>query len=227
VSSDGFLSGTSAALDRAANDGDPPLAAEGVSQARACGQWLRAFLADKSQIYCSPARRAVDTALALGIGRPRRAQALADRDWGTWFGGFSSDQLADRLDDARRAASCDPWDWHPPGGESLRDLRERVGRLFAGLLSEWREEKEALVVVSHGEPLLVARVAIEGNIHRHPLHQLPSGPSHALPNAGVLIYSRIGPYDDIDAGYRWRHLQCDFSGSRPERPTLEWVDIKG
>jgi 2,3-bisphosphoglycerate-dependent phosphoglycerate mutase len=226
VTTGSFSQETSAGFDRVANGVDPPLAAEGVAQAHACGQWLQALLAGMSQVYCSPARRAVDTALALGIGRPRRARALADRDWGSWFVGFASDQLVDRLDEARQAASRDPWDWRPPGGESLRDLRQRVGIFLIRLLSEWRDKKRTLVVVSHGEPLLATRALVEGNVRRHPLRQLPSGPLHALPNAGVLIYSRIGPNGDVDTEYRWRCLQYDFSASHPERPPLEWVNIK-
>ena len=89
---------------------------------------LRASLPCAAAAFCSPARRTIETALALGLD-PIHADALREQDFGAWTGRQHSD-IARELGGAyetfwRQAASN-----RPPGGESFAD---QIDRVAAGL----------------------------------------------------------------------------------------------
>jgi alpha-ribazole phosphatase len=89
---------------------------------------LRAGLPGAGAAYCSPARRTVETALALGLD-PIHGDAFREQNFGAWTGRRHSD-IASELGDAyaifwRNAATN-----RPPGGESFAD---QIARVAAGL----------------------------------------------------------------------------------------------
>lgn len=89
---------------------------------------LRASLPGGSAAYCSPARRTVETALALGLA-PVHDASFREQSFGAWTGRRHT-EIARELGDAyeifwRKAATN-----RPPGGESFAD---QIARVAAGL----------------------------------------------------------------------------------------------
>ncbi|MFD4257569.1 histidine phosphatase family protein [Streptomyces sp. NPDC058534] len=158
----------------------------GREQARACGRWLRGLGLDVTAVCSSPSERARETAALLGLaGVVEPCLPLAERAWGRWFEGAEGDTVDERRAEARRQARADPWGWRPEGGESLREVRDRVGCWLAATLAGLRSG--ALVAVSHGEAIMAARTALEPSWSAHPL-PLPRGAGHTVPNGAVLLY---------------------------------------
>jgi alpha-ribazole phosphatase len=89
---------------------------------------LRASLPGASAAYCSPARRTIETALALGLD-PIHAAAFREQDFGAWTGRRHSD-IARELGDAYAIFWRDAATNRPPGGESFAD---QIARVAAGL----------------------------------------------------------------------------------------------
>jgi probable phosphoglycerate mutase len=92
----------------------------------------------------SPLARAVETAEILSGVAPRHEPALTEMDWGEWEG-FDLHTLRERHGDAFARNEAAGLDFRPPGGESPRDVRDRVVRFLAASATAHR----ALIVVSH------------------------------------------------------------------------------
>jgi broad specificity phosphatase PhoE len=86
---------------------------------------LAAVVADGLDlVVSSPARAAVRTSEALGAV-PVLESALRDREHGAWTGRRYAELVAEEPAAVRRWLA-DP-DWAPPGGESVREVVDRVG----------------------------------------------------------------------------------------------------
>jgi len=85
---------------------------------------LRVYLPSEAKVYASPARRAVDTAKALGLD-PVLKPELAEQDFGDWTG-HRHDDLATAGGAAYAEFWRDPARSIPPGGESFADQIKRV-----------------------------------------------------------------------------------------------------
>ncbi len=72
----------------------------------------------------SPLKRAVETARLLG-GAPREEQRLIEMNWGEWEGD-TLESLRQRLGAAMAENEDRGLDFRPPGGESPRDLQDRL-----------------------------------------------------------------------------------------------------
>lgn len=175
------------------------LTARGRAQARACGSRLADFGFEVAAVCASPSERTLQTAALLGLpGEVLPCPPLAERDWGSWFEGAEGDEAAERHVQARREMQADPWGWRPEGGESLREVRDRVGGWISAALADLHGG--ALVAVSHGEAILAARMVLEPSWRAGPL-ALPHGDGHALPYGAALAY---GFEPDVDVpGHRW------------------------
>ena len=92
------------------------------------------------RVVSSPLRRCVETAALLGCGDPEREPRLAEMSWGAWEG-RRLEELRAELGDAMRANEARGWDFRPEGGESPREVLERV--------RPWLAE-----VAARGEPTL-------------------------------------------------------------------------
>lgn len=77
------------------------------------------------QWYSSPLVRAVETARLLGAMSPRAAQALIEMDWGAWEGRTLA-SLRRRLGERMSLNESRGLDFRPPGGESPREVRDRL-----------------------------------------------------------------------------------------------------
>ncbi|OMH39742.1 histidine phosphatase family protein [Motiliproteus sp. MSK22-1] len=93
--------------------------------------------------YCSPLKRARQTAENLGIQHYQIEPALIEMDWGTWEGQRLPDLRA-QLGDKMRTAEAMGLDLQAPEGESPRQVQQR---LLAWL--ETLQEKEHAGIVCH------------------------------------------------------------------------------
>lgn len=107
------------------------------------------------EALCSPARRARDTARALGLDAEPVAE-LRECAFGTWAGRTLA-EISDESPDAARSWMLDPTAC-PHGGESLAELIDRVG--------SWLDAQRRLggraVAVTHGGVVKAAVTAALG-----------------------------------------------------------------
>jgi alpha-ribazole phosphatase len=102
------------------HDGDAPADTSDQTALAA----LRARLPAACQVYASPARRTVDTAIALGLS-PIEESRLREQNFGDWTGRRHEEIEAESgsaYDDFWRAPATN----RPPGGESFSDQIARV-----------------------------------------------------------------------------------------------------
>ncbi|WP_225796217.1 histidine phosphatase family protein [Streptomyces aculeolatus] len=119
-----------AELRHAAFGADEPLDAAGRGAAERAGAHAAASLRTHTPAYAAPSVRCRQTADALGLAAEPEAE-LADWDVGIWRG-RELEELAAAEGEAVRAWLTDPAA-APHGGESLLQLRGRVGVWLDGL----------------------------------------------------------------------------------------------
>lgn len=132
---------------------DEPLDARGLrDMAALTATW------PPDRCWCSPARRAVDTAEALSL--PARPEPLLrDCDFGEWAGCGLAKVEAD-AGEAFGRWLADP-DATPPGGESLTHLHRRVVKW----LDAQRDQPGRTVAVTHSAVIRIAIVhALEAGL---------------------------------------------------------------
>lgn len=124
---------------------DPPLSAEGLSQAERLAERLASE--QVAAVYSSDLRRAADTADLIArrhgltvISDP----GLREANFGAWTG-LTYDEIAARAPAALRAWIDDPMGNAPPDGETLAALSERV---YAAA-----PRRDGAVIVGHGGSL--------------------------------------------------------------------------
>ena len=97
-------------------------------------------------VYCSPLKRARETAALLGKSTPVIEPALIEMDWGH-FEGCTIDELRQRLGPAMLEGENRGLDFRPPGGESPREV---CGRLAAWLVTLARSQDAGrIVAITH------------------------------------------------------------------------------
>lgn len=80
---------------------------------------------EDADVVASPLLRAVATAQRLAGRPPRIVADLIEMDWGAWEG-ESFETLRGQHAQAFAAAEARGLDFRPPGGESLREVRQRL-----------------------------------------------------------------------------------------------------
>lgn len=141
---------------------DVPLTDEGHRQVSSVKGTLDPVVA----LYASPLRRAIDTALGLGlIYEPILDDRWIEIDYGEYDGIL----LAEMPEHLWSAWRDDP-DFTPQGGESLAQLDERVKRACEELFGEdgkgARDPRGDVVVVSHVSPIKAAVIWALGLEHQ-------------------------------------------------------------
>jgi probable phosphoglycerate mutase len=120
---------------------DQPLSSEGRA---AVAGWALPPEAAAARWLCSPLARARDTAAMLH-GRPVEAEPrLIETDWGDWEGRTLAELRAE-FGEAMAANEARGLDFRPPGGESPRDVQERLRPLLAELAGR----DQSVVAVTH------------------------------------------------------------------------------
>lgn len=120
---------------------DPPLSEAGRREVMA---W--SMSADWRQLLCcvSPLRRARQTADLMGLAGCRVEPALVEMDWGTFEGQRLADLRA-RLGSAMAENEALGLDFRPPGGESPREVTERL----AAWLDRLPNGQAGCLVITH------------------------------------------------------------------------------
>ena len=127
---------------------DPPLTELGEAQAERLGERLQG--SNPSFILSSPLSRARQTADAIAVSTGltvKTEDRLIEMNYGEWDGM----PIADVPIDVWRQWRSDP-EFKPPGGESLREVSQRVGSLMGELLLS----DDLAIVVSHVSPIKAA-----------------------------------------------------------------------
>ncbi len=122
---------------------DPPLDHEGLAQARALGAVLR-----PDRVVSSPLARARQTAEAFGLP-VEIDERWIELDYGALEGTPTADVPPETWAEWR-ADVC----YRPEGGESLRELSDRVDQACADLVAE--STRHDVVVVTHVSPVKAA-----------------------------------------------------------------------
>jgi broad specificity phosphatase PhoE len=155
----------------------PRLTRRGRAQARALATALAS--AGVTRILTSDLWRATQTAAMLGRALgvvPEPTSLLRERHWGTWQGR--------RRDAAEAHARTLAPDEPLPCGESVVDVRERVGSLLRALA----QPAGVVVLVTHGDvitSLLGTESAPHASTHPLPLAQWDTPTPGALHGAGL------------------------------------------
>lgn len=141
---------------------DIGLSPEGEEQARLLAK--RLSREELHAIYSSDLKRAWETATRIESGRgipiipePR----LRELDFGGWEG-LTYSEVQARHPKALRRWEEDPWSEAPHGGESLRQLTERVGGILQEIVQE--PSGQTVLVVAHGGSLQVL-LCLTLNLH--------------------------------------------------------------
>lgn len=80
---------------------------------------------DRMEVRSSPLKRARETAELVAGREPSVDNALVEMDWGDWEGRKGAELIAASGSGYRHIEEWG-WDFQPPGGESVRSLRDRL-----------------------------------------------------------------------------------------------------
>lgn len=141
---------------------DIPLNETGRAQSRRQGEVLKPLLPDldKFDFVSSPLGRAVETmqiirsVLGLDANGYRTDRTILELSYGHWEGELAS-ELIEKDPAGVAGKASDPFGWRPTGGESYRDLQDRVATWLDGLDRD-------TVAITHGGVSRVARGALFG-----------------------------------------------------------------
>ena len=142
---------------------DEALTERGVCQAEKAGETLRGKGIDK--IYCSPLRRAVQTAEIIGkaVGRvPIVDEHFKEMGMGPWEG-LSEDEVEKKFPEEWRVWNAKPGELRLEGRETLGELQERVLEGVRRQRSEVGGQRSGkVVVVTHVAIIRVLKLHVEG-----------------------------------------------------------------
>ncbi len=132
---------------------DAPLSELGRRQAQHLGSWFKTRGMGWHAVYCSPLRRARDTALLIsehaGAVTPDEDPDLEEVHAGEMQGKPSAELRRDHPEFYQRGIES-MGDYSDFGGESYADLQLRVERMIAKLHARHRSAEQRVLLVSHG-----------------------------------------------------------------------------
>jgi probable phosphoglycerate mutase len=136
---------------------DRPLSSPGIETVRACRlpPELRHL-----RWYCSPLRRARQTAELLNIENPVIENAITEMHWGDWEGKILK-PLRKQLGDVMRENEARGLDFCPPSGESPRQVQRR---LRPWLKSIGQQQEDCGAIVHKGIIRCIYAMAFEWNM---------------------------------------------------------------
>ena len=139
-------------------DMDVALCDAALREEAALHRWLAARLPRPARWFTSPLSRTKATAAAIfaagyPVLQPGEEPDLAEQHLGEWQG-LAHEALMERLRHPPHPFWPHAAGERPPGGESLDDVRARVGRVLDALAAA--HEGEDVVVVAHGGSIRAA-----------------------------------------------------------------------
>ena len=150
---------------------DVPLSEEGIAEVE---RWRPPPAFADATWYASPLQRARQTAALLGHPEAQIAAALIEADWGDWEGEKLA-ALRARLGPAMTRNEARGLDFRPPGGESPRDLQERLLPFMSALAAK----NESAVAVAHkGVLRAVYALARDWDMTGKPEQKMRNGCAH-------------------------------------------------
>ena len=124
----------------------------------------------------SPLKRAVETAMLLTRGDVAKDNRLIEMDWAEWEGQRLVDLRAE-LGVEMTDLEAKGLDFRPPGGESPRDVQQRL----QGFLEERRRSARPAVAVCHkGIIRALYALAADWDMTGKPPHKLQANCAHLL-----------------------------------------------
>jgi broad specificity phosphatase PhoE len=208
-------------LDLAHRDMDVPLSPLGRRQAEALATWLKGLDEPPSVVWCSPYKRAVDTARialdAAGLDVPRHSdERLREREFG----------IRDRLtkvgiearhpEQAAARAFLGKFYHRPPGGESWVDVVARVRSFLTSMRLD--HAGQDVCVVAHQAVITLCRYVLEG---MDEAEVLALDRSYEIANTAVATFrgDGVGPPVLLNAN-EVDHLPVELRTSEPDRPVV-------
>ena len=146
---------------------DPDLTPQGVTEADAAGQALKAQGLQFDRAFTSDLLRAQRTLdLMLGqLGQPNlpiiRDQALNERDYGD-LSGLNKDDARKKWGEEQVHVWRRSYDVAPPGGESLKDTVARVLPYYCQKILPRVLSGERVIVAAHGNSLRALVMVLDG-----------------------------------------------------------------
>jgi broad specificity phosphatase PhoE len=152
-------------LDLAHRDMDVPLSDLGIRQARALALWVQGLDEPPDVVWCSPYRRAHDTALlaldAAGCDIPVVTdERLREREFGILDRLTKVGIEARHPDQAAARAFLGKVYHRPPGGESWADVAARVRAVLSDLRLDHAGDR--VCIVAHQAVITLCRFVLEG-----------------------------------------------------------------
>jgi alpha-ribazole phosphatase len=183
---------------------ESPLSELGLRQAEAVGHYLASQGID--ELYCSDLNRALHTARVIGAGsglKPIITPLLREIHFGQWEG-LTFDEIEKEWGSAINHWLDDPFHKEAPGGESLRDVCERM-KEFLTTVSEATPDGKRIVAVSHGGSI---RALLYNILHlEHTAFW-----DIKIGNASVTLIRRAEECFKVDYYNRTHHLDGGGSG---------------
>jgi len=132
---------------------DVPLSEEGIASAKSVAEKLAGFKIDK--VYTSPLIRNKETVTLIlkNLGKTDLPivinKALDERNYGE-LQGLNKDEMKKQYGEEKVHLWRRSWDVAPPGGESLKDVYNRVVPFYQKYIEkDLKKGKNVLIVVSH------------------------------------------------------------------------------
>lgn len=134
---------------RIQGSGNSALTEKGVADSRKWARFLTTVPIVWHRLLVSPLQRTIDTAEIINerLGLPLHlADGFREMDWGEWEGLTLEEIRTVSHHDFIERIRCG-WDFRPPGGESRREVLQRVTLSLQEQVTRWPEEN--LLVITH------------------------------------------------------------------------------
>ncbi len=173
---------------------DSPLSETGKKQAELTAKYMDKYKVDV--IYSSPFQRAFETALNIknrqGCGDIHTDDAFKEINAGKWHL-MTFDDIRDKYPDTYNTWITDIGNSHPDGGESAKQLYDRVTDKFKQVLKE--NEGKTVCITAHATPIRMIECFVAGKDHTYAQNV------SWVPNASVTAYEYDGSgFTQIERG---------------------------
>lgn len=197
---------------------DSPLTELGRRQAQAAGRWLKAQGLRWDAAYCSPLRRALDTALQItalsDAVAPGLEPDLAELHVGSIEGRTREEIRASHPDFFERDL-LGIGDFSAFGGESYDQVQERVGRFMARLEERHGAPAHTVLLVAHGGLLF----QLVKSLVARPVPRIAMLRFGNCTACSISVLERQG----VRIGEIVWHVPVQLMGGQPSGGTGKWV----